>query len=84
MEMPLDLPDSALMGTPETLLKARENLDADGWNKDKVVHPVSRQRVLLMLNVIREDALELKFGPTTSDLEVKAEYVMQSIYNIQS
>lgn len=71
--MPLDIADSVLMGTPETLLKARENLDADGWSKDRVVHPVSSQRVLLMLGVIREDALELKLGPPTPDLEVKAE-----------
>lgn len=73
IEMPLDLADSAIMGTPEALLEARENLDADGWSKDGVIHAVSRQRVQLMLCIIREEALELKLGPTTPDLEMKAE-----------
>lgn len=70
--MPLDLADSALMGTSETLLKARGNLDTDGWSKDKAVLPVSIQRARLMLCMIREEALELKLGPAATDLEVKA------------
>lgn len=70
--MPLDLADSALMGTTETLLRACENLDANGWSKDKVVLPVSRQRAQLMLSMIREEALELKLGPAAPDLEAKA------------
>lgn len=70
--MPLDLADSALMGAPETLLKARQNLDADGWNKNKIVLPVSAQRARLLLCMIREEALELKLGPAAPDLEVKA------------
>lgn len=61
------------MGDPERLLKARENLDADGWSKDGAMHPASRQRVQLMLCMIREEALELKLGPATPDLEMKAE-----------
>jgi hypothetical protein len=70
--MPLDLPDSVIMGTSETILKARENLDEDGWNKDRAIRPVSRQRAHLMLCVIREEALELKIGPAAPDLETKA------------
>lgn len=70
--MPLDLPDSVIMGTTETFLRARENLDEDGWSKDKAILPVSRQRVQLMLCVIREEALELKIGPVVPDLEAKA------------
>ncbi|KAL6886771.1 hypothetical protein GGI43DRAFT_418340 [Trichoderma evansii] len=79
VEMPLDLADSALMGTPETLLKARENLDADGWSKDKAVLPVSIQRARLMLCMVREEALELKLGPAATDLEVKAGRVLQKL-----
>lgn len=70
--MPLDLADSAITGTTETLLRARENLDANGWSKDKAILPVSGQRVQLMLCMIREEALELKLGPATPDLEAKA------------
>lgn len=70
--MPLDLPDSVIMGTMETILRARENLDENGWSKDRTILPVSRQRVQLMLCLIREEALELKIGPAMPDLEAKA------------
>lgn len=70
--MPLDIADSALMGAPEMLLKARQNLDADGWNRDKAVLPVSVERARLLLCIIREEALELKLGPAASNLEAKA------------
>ncbi|KAJ5641720.1 hypothetical protein N7490_005720 [Penicillium lividum] len=73
IEMPLDLADSVLMGTDEALFKARENLDADGWNKDKAILPVSGHRAQLMLCMIREEALELKLGPAALDLETKAD-----------
>lgn len=60
------------MGAPEMFLKASQNLDADGWSKDKAILPVSVQRARLLLSIIREEALELKLGPTSSNLEVKA------------
>lgn len=60
------------MGEPEMLLKARQNLDADGWSRDKALLPVSVQRARLLLSIIREEALELKLGPATSNLEAKA------------
>lgn len=72
IELPLDIADSALMGAPEMFLKASQNLDADGWSKDKAILPVSVQRARLLLSIIREEALELKLGPTSSNLEVKA------------
>ena len=71
--MPLDLPDSAIIGTPEMFRKACENLDADGWGKDRTVRLVSGQRVQLMLCIIREEALELKLGPPVPDIEANAE-----------
>lgn len=60
------------MGSPEMLLKARQNLDADGWSKDKAVLPVSVSRARLLLSVLREEALELKLGPAASNFEAKA------------
>lgn len=72
IQLPLDLPDSAIMGTTELFLKACEKLDKNGWNTEKVVFPASRQRVQLMLCMIREEALELKLGPVGPDLEGKA------------
>jgi hypothetical protein len=66
------------MGTTESFLRARENLDDHGWSKDKAILPVSRLRAQLMLSVIREEALELKIGPAVPDLETSAVYVIQS------
>jgi hypothetical protein len=60
------------MGTPEMLLKARQNLDPDGWSTDKAVLPVSVSRARLLLSIILEEALELKLGPAASNLEAKA------------
>ncbi|KAJ5355549.1 uncharacterized protein N7496_012761 [Penicillium cataractarum] len=77
--MPLDLADSVLMDTPESILKARGNLDADGWSKDRVINPASRQRVQLMLCMLREEALELKLGPVTPDIEAKAQRVLRKL-----
>ncbi|KAH8702197.1 hypothetical protein BGW36DRAFT_372391 [Talaromyces proteolyticus] len=79
IEMPLDLPDSAITGTPEMLLKSHENLDADGWSKDKTIRPVSGQRVQLMLCMIREEALELKLRPPAPDLEAKAGRILRKL-----
>lgn len=79
VEMPLDIADSALMGTPEMLLKARQNLDADGWGKDKAVLHVSVERARLLLCIIREEALELKLGPAASNMEAKAGRVLRKL-----
>ncbi|KAJ5936846.1 hypothetical protein N7466_003296 [Penicillium verhagenii] len=79
IELPLDIEDSVLMGPTEGLLRAVENLDADGWSKEKAIFPVSRQRAQLMLGVVREEALELKLGPEASDLETKAGLILQKL-----
>jgi hypothetical protein len=60
------------MGAPEMLLKARQNLDADGWSKDEAIIPVTVSRARLLLSMLREEALELKLGPAASNLEAKA------------
>ncbi|KAJ5716352.1 hypothetical protein N7493_008263 [Penicillium malachiteum] len=79
VDMPLDLPDTVVMGPIEEFMKARESLDENGWNKDGVMRPVSRQRAQLMIYMIREEALELKIGPTVLDLEVKAARALEKL-----
>ncbi|KAI2786462.1 hypothetical protein POX_g08848 [Penicillium oxalicum] len=81
-DLPLDLPDSVIMGPYDALLEARRHLDADGWNTEGVFYPVSRQRVLLLLCMPREEALELKIGPATHDLESKAERTLRKLKSI--
>ncbi|KAJ5246293.1 hypothetical protein N7468_001276 [Penicillium chermesinum] len=79
IEMPLDVPDSVLTDTTETFLRACEDLDENGWNTQKAVLPVSRQRVQIMLCVIREETLELRMGSAAPDIEVKAARVLRKL-----
>ncbi|KAJ5626845.1 hypothetical protein N7528_004272 [Penicillium herquei] len=81
-DMPLDLPDTVVMGPIEEFIKARESLDENGWNKDRVMLPVSRQRAQLMIFMNREEALELKIGPTIPDLEFKAGRALQKLKSV--
>jgi hypothetical protein len=60
--VPLDLPDSALLGPPEALALATAELNSDGWNKDGLFRNSARIRAVTVLLMIREEALELSLG----------------------
>ncbi|PON22577.1 hypothetical protein TGAM01_v208466 [Trichoderma gamsii] len=68
IELPLDLSDSAIVGSAELLELQISRLDGNGWNKDMTVHPASRQRAIVWLSSIREEVLELSLGTITQDL----------------
>jgi hypothetical protein len=70
--MPLDLPCSVLLSTPETLEVAMSKLDSTGWNRDGLVYGTTRIRAVSMLVKIREGALELSLGPRTNDVNQRA------------
>lgn len=57
---------------------ASANLDDNGWSRDDVVYPATRQRFGLLLSPIREEALELTNGPATLELEMRAKYAFRS------
>ncbi|KAJ5081130.1 hypothetical protein N7456_013368 [Penicillium angulare] len=82
IDLPLDLPDSVLIGTAGRLQRYRENLDENGWNKDNVILPVSRLRAQLLLCMIREEALELKIGPLIPNSKARAEQILQKLKSI--
>ncbi|KAJ5774043.1 Acyl-CoA N-acyltransferase [Penicillium paradoxum] len=59
---PLDLADETLVAGDEALSKAISELDSAGWNRQGLLHPVSRARLRYQLAVIREETLEVVLG----------------------
>ncbi|KAL7917219.1 hypothetical protein ACQKWADRAFT_307332 [Trichoderma austrokoningii] len=76
IEQPLDLSDSAIVGSDEQLELQISRLDDNGWNKDMVVHPASRQRAIVWLSSIREEVLELSLGAAAQDLVQEAQRIL--------
>ncbi|CAJ2509314.1 Uu.00g143400.m01.CDS01 [Anthostomella pinea] len=58
----LDFRNDDLFSDPDTLSRAREKLDANGWNTDGVLYSGSPIRARSMLAVIREEIFELALG----------------------
>lgn len=74
LDLPLDLPASAMMNTPAALEEAMAKLDRNGWNTEGLVHPTTRVRAVAMLIGIREEALELSLGPRDRDVNGRSQY----------
>lgn len=72
VELPLDLPESALLGSDEEFEAAKLRLDQNGWSQDGSVHLASRHRTSLLLATLREEVLELTLGPELPGLSEKA------------
>lgn len=75
VDLPLDLPDSIVMGPVENFEAARAKLDDNGWSGDVMVHPVSRLRAMLLLSMIREEVLELSLSPPMPNTAQRAKLV---------
>lgn len=72
MDLPLDLPDSIIIGPVEHFEAAKTKLDKNGWSGSVMVNPVSRLRAQSILSMIREEVLELSLGPQIPDIAHKA------------
>lgn len=72
LELPLDLPDSVLLGRPEEFQAAKARLDERGWNQDGIILRTFRERAKLSISFFREEVLELSLGRATSNLEQQA------------
>jgi hypothetical protein len=70
--LPMDLPDSALLGPPENLALAAADLDSDGWNTHGLFHSSTRIRAVTVLLAIREEALELSLGSQVDDTVLRS------------
>jgi len=75
LEMPLDLDDAVITGSSEAFEAAKARLDSSGWSWEGVMHPISRIRASFMLNLIREEILEMSLGLPSANLGHEARYV---------
>jgi hypothetical protein len=66
---PYDLTDEEIIATPDIRNKAIAKLDSAGWNTDGHLGRQTYARLKLLLNIVREDALELSLGPPAPDSE---------------
>jgi hypothetical protein len=82
--LPMDLPDSALLGPAEALALAAAGLDSDGWNSDGQFHSSTRIRAVTVLLAIREEALELSLGSQVDDTVLRSRYVLPSSFKLHS
>jgi chromatin structure-remodeling complex subunit RSC3/30 len=66
---PYDLTDEEMIAPLEIRNRALAKLDPLGWNTDGKINRQTMARVKLLINVIREESLELSLGPPASDPE---------------
>ncbi|KAJ5993976.1 hypothetical protein N7451_009700 [Penicillium sp. IBT 35674x] len=79
MDLPLDLPDHIIIGPIEQFESAKAELDENGWSGNAMVNPVSRLRAVLLLNMIREEVLELSLGPQIPSIAQKAREILSKL-----
>jgi hypothetical protein len=72
VDLPLDIPDSAILGPVENFEAARARLSENGWSEDVMAHPAARLRAILLLSIIREEVLELSLGPPKPNMTQQA------------
>lgn len=72
MDLPLDLPDSIIIGPIEQFEAALAKLDENGWSGNPMVNTAARHRAMALLSVIREEVLELSLGPQRPGLAQSA------------
>jgi hypothetical protein len=74
MTLPLDLPDSLIVGPSDALEAAVLTLDERGWRGIEIAPcQTTYVRVRCFLNTCREDTLELILGPEHSDSILQAQ-----------
>lgn len=59
---PLDLSDEVLLSDPETIAKAVEALDENGWNRDGKLYSTSIVRARRMLASVKDEVMEVSLG----------------------
>ena len=61
-QLPLDLSEEQLMADEPELSVIKSKLDANGWNTFGEVYPSTWARALLLMNLIREEVLEMSLS----------------------
>ena len=73
-QLPLDLSDEQLMAEEPELSRIRDQLDNNGWNTSGEVYASIWARALLLINLIREEVLEISLGISNDCSELLPEY----------
>jgi chromatin structure-remodeling complex subunit RSC3/30 len=66
---PYDLTDEELIAPAEIRNRALAKLDPAGWNTNGDLNRQTWARIKLMINAVREEALELSLAPPAPDAE---------------
>jgi hypothetical protein len=73
LDLPLDLPYPALMGSVEALSMSRRELGDNGWHQGDPGCQISRMRATLLLARMRESVLHLVMGPKSGSLIIQTQ-----------
>ncbi|KAM5355048.1 hypothetical protein ACJ41O_001694 [Fusarium nematophilum] len=60
--LPLDIADEDLIADADTLMRAVDNLDAQGWNTKGDVYPATFMRARALFSILRDELIELGLG----------------------
>lgn len=61
-KLPLDVSDEVIIEGGDALMKAIENIDENGWNKDGKLYPNTTTRAHSKLAIVLNEILELSLG----------------------
>lgn len=74
-QLPLDLSDEELIVEEPELTHIRSRLDPNGWNTSGKVYASTWARALLLMNLIREEVLEVSLSISNDCSELIQEFV---------
>lgn len=74
-QLPLDLSDEQLMADEPELSQIKKRLDTNGWNTSGNVYAATWARALLLINLIRDEILEISLCISNERSELVQEYI---------
>ena len=77
--LPLNLADDEILGTPEQLEQALGKLSPEGWNMDGKYYPTTSIRLRCMGAEIREEVLAYEYRTITIENLAELEYALRCL-----
>lgn len=74
-QLPLDISEDELIAEEPRLSEIKSKLDSHGWNTSGEVYPSTWARGLLLMNIIREEVLEITLDASNERSELMLEYI---------
>lgn len=75
LKLPLDLSEEVLMQGGSAILRAIEQLDENGWNREGTIHPSTLTRAHGQLSPILNEVLELSLGDPENCTRDQIKYI---------